>query len=342
MMSEYRNHTHPNLSSDKKVDQNVDDSSFTFVVMADTQFGILTDDRDWDTEIEYSQRAVETINQMSPRPLFCCICGDLVNMTASIYANKEKPMWAQPQQPSSKESYNSKMVWSENECIEIQNRQYTDFKQVWSKLHKDIALVCVCGNHDVGNRPTPESIQFYKNHIGNDYLSFWAKKSFCIVLNSSLFNDPSCSMDEYELQLEWLQNQLQTTSKQQPDHIFVFLHHPLFIYNQDEDPKDLIGINSTPNGVTVLDGYFCLPKVYRTVLLDLFRQYNVKATFAGHFHQNMISNTDYGMEMIITGSLSMVLQSTGNAQYHTEPKTVGYRVVNVTSNQFQHKFLSLY
>ena len=63
-----------------------------------------------------------------PKPKFFIVCGDLVD--------------AMPDQ------------WPE-----IRARQEEDFFKVYSKLDKDIPLVCVCGNHDVGNRPTKETIE---------------------------------------------------------------------------------------------------------------------------------------------------------------------------------------
>ena len=35
----------------------------------------------------------------------------------------------------------------------------------YSRLDKSIPLVCVCGNHDVGNRPTVETIEGYRYDV---------------------------------------------------------------------------------------------------------------------------------------------------------------------------------
>jgi serine/threonine-protein phosphatase CPPED1 len=100
----------------------------------------------WQQEIDYSYSAIEKINSLDPRPLFCCVCGDLVDMTSLIFAGTAKYHMQQQQQKEE--------LWTEEECDQLQEAQYTDFKRVWSLLHPDIALVCLCGNHDVGNRPT--------------------------------------------------------------------------------------------------------------------------------------------------------------------------------------------
>ena len=76
--------TPPNL-------QLLSSASHTFVVAADTQLGMANQNcGNWDSEIAYSQQAVRAINGLHPRPLFCCVCGDLVDMTSSIFAGKTK------------------------------------------------------------------------------------------------------------------------------------------------------------------------------------------------------------------------------------------------------------
>jgi hypothetical protein len=37
--------------------------------------------------------------------------------------------------------------FTKEECDQIQDQQNSDFKSVWSDLHEDIAMVCLCGNH---------------------------------------------------------------------------------------------------------------------------------------------------------------------------------------------------
>lgn len=58
--------------------------NFSFVIGADSQLGYIwpykeRDEKDWKIEMEKSILAVEKINNMSPRPQFLVICGDLVN-----------------------------------------------------------------------------------------------------------------------------------------------------------------------------------------------------------------------------------------------------------------------
>jgi hypothetical protein len=60
---------------EEDVDNDADESSFFFIVCADTQLGMTRDNRDWQEEIAYSRQAVTYMNQMDPAPLFCCVCG---------------------------------------------------------------------------------------------------------------------------------------------------------------------------------------------------------------------------------------------------------------------------
>ncbi len=107
--------------------------SFFFVQAADTQLGMIDTWGDgsgvgskypnivWDREMELCKKTVSLLNAMNPKPVFFIVCGDLVD--------------AFPDQ------------WPE-----IRAKQEQDFFQVFSQLDKNIPLVCVCGNHDVGEQ----------------------------------------------------------------------------------------------------------------------------------------------------------------------------------------------
>ena len=57
------------------------------VVSADAQlFGMTAENISWDAE----ELEVAAIDALQPRPLFCCICGDMVDMTVSIFAGQPK------------------------------------------------------------------------------------------------------------------------------------------------------------------------------------------------------------------------------------------------------------
>ena len=101
-------------------------------------------------------------------------------------------------------------------------------------------------------------------------------------------------------------------------------------------------------GAKFADYYFTVPIEYRKIALDLFKKYDVKACFSGHFHQNVITKTSWGMDMIVSGPLSMVLTSESKSERsldesseEEEAHDVGIRIVDVSDDSFKHKFLSL-
>jgi serine/threonine-protein phosphatase CPPED1 len=305
----------------------------TFVVCADTQLGMLQQSRDMESEMAYCIAAISAINQLGPA--FCCVCGDLVEMQASLYT-PNRPIGGDPNH-----------CWTEEECDAVQTQQDEAFQRIWSQLDPSIALVCLCGNHDVGNRPTKTTIDRFKSNYGDDYLSFWVNGTFNIVLNSSLFSDPTDSADLYQEQLDWLGQRLCYAKQQHAKCIFVFSHHPWFLYNEDETEMTTFSpLLEEWGGQTIPDSYFHIPIHYRKEALDLFRIYQVDAAFSGHFHQNAVSKSSFGMQMIITSSLSVVLESNGNPT--TEPKGQGFRLVTVQhdlegngSSTFSHEFIPL-
>jgi serine/threonine-protein phosphatase CPPED1 len=321
-------------------------ATHSFVVAADTQFGMTNENQSWEVEVQYSRAAVRALNAMEPPPLFCCVCGDLVDMTASIYAGKLKP------QSLDTNNDPTTATWTVEECDRLQDRQNADFQTIWSDLRPEIALVCVCGNHDVGNVPTAATIHKFASQFGNDYLAFWANGTYNIVLNSNLFSNPTAAHDLYAAQLVWLQDRLQYAVQHKSRHIFVFSHHPWFLYSEDEDDDDLTGVSPFGSPQQFIeDSYFHIPKQYRMQVMALFQTYGVSAAFSGHFHQNLVTTASFGMEMIVTGSLSVVLDSTGNPNARQEAKTQGLRIVHVEHDltagggnkpsTFRHRFVGL-
>lgn len=51
--------------------------------------------------------------------------------------------------------------------------QENDLKAALKGTDPSIPLVFVSGNHDLGNTPTPSSVEQYCNSWGDDYFSFW-------------------------------------------------------------------------------------------------------------------------------------------------------------------------
>jgi len=307
--------------------------SHSFVVCADSQVGMTSMNDEWETELQYCRQAVKAVNSLHPRPAFVCVCGDIVDMESSFHRK-------------------SGAKFSQAECDVIQDKQNEDFKRVFSEVHEDIAVLCVCGNHDIGNRPTPASIERFTNAFGDDYLAFWVNGTYNIALNNVLFSDPTGAPENFNSQLIWLEDRLRYAREHDAACIYVFAHHPWFLYHEDEEMEELKGSARYPkewgeSDEKFPDYYFHIPKNYRMMALDLFRKYDVSASFAGHFHRNLVSKTSWGMDMIITAPLSILLESDGNTEFRAgkppEKNGRGIRIVEVKvdkkgKGRFTHRF----
>ena len=120
---------------------------FCFIQASDTQFGLIDswnevplEKQNWEKEIVLTRKAISAANKLSPKPRFFVVCGDLVN--------------AYP--------------WEK-----FNDPQVEDFKKIFKELDPRIPLICVCGNHDIGDSPTQQSLQKYRSNFGDDFYSFW-------------------------------------------------------------------------------------------------------------------------------------------------------------------------
>jgi len=310
-----------------------------FIIAADSQFGILMDgfameNPNWSQEIEISRKCVAQINAMQGevRPLFVCVCGDLVDTESSFsgaIASWKKVMSG----------------WERNLVFE---QQVKDFKRVWAGLHPDIALVCLCGNHDVGNRPTRASINHWTSSFGDDYLSFWVNGTFNLCLNNCLFSNPTGAPDLFEEQVRWMEEKLAYARENDATHIFVYGHFPWFLKHEEESDDFLTSYSAAPAGwgppgSSFADSYFTIPYEQRKIAMAMFKKYDVTACFSGHFHQNVVSKSSWGMPMIVTGPLSMNLSSEiAHELSNGETNGIGMRIVDVGERgKFTHKWTLL-
>ena len=289
---------------------------FTFVIGADTQLGINSRNKEWQTEIEYSKQAVKHINALKPKPAFVTMCGDLVDMEAEMFIGVG--------------DYKTR-----EQCNEVQNQQWDDYNKVWSKINSDIPVLCLCGNHDVGNKPTPESIDRFKSKFGDVYFAFWYKGCYFINLNTNIHNDQRFCPELFEEQNDWLEGRLKY-ARQQPStrRVFLFGHHPWFLFHENEELSELTGRNYFPSndGGFIPDAYFSISRTNRQRVMQMCKKYSVDACFAGHFHQNWIGETTWGMPMITTGAIcNWLLQSTAKDMTVAGNETAagGIRVVTI-------------
>lgn len=251
---------------------------FFFIQLTDTQLGMIRKDESWEEEMELFSRAVEQINRLKPR--FVIHCGDLVN-----------------QLPGG-DAYPA---------------QVAEFQRIAGSIDASTPFLCVPGNHDMGDRPTPATLAAYRQSFGDDWFSFWAGGVCCLVLNSNLYWDPTGAPEEQERQEAWFASALQKARDLRPQHILVFQHHPWFLERPD-DP----------------DQYFTIPRLRRDPALALMRQAGVRAVISGHYHRNAYAS-DGELEMITTGPVGMPLGQ--------DPS--GLRIVKVYEDRIEHAYYGL-
>ncbi|XP_016091850.1 serine/threonine-protein phosphatase CPPED1-like [Sinocyclocheilus grahami] len=195
----------------------------------------------------------------------------------------------------------------------FREEQVKDLKEALRGSDPDIPLVFVSGNHDLGNIPTPESVEQFCRDWGDDYFSFWVGGVLCLVLNSQFFFDSSGCPELMEAHEVWLESQLQKAIHTPSRHVLVFQHIPLFLHKPDEE-----------------DDYFNLQKGIRERLIQRFKQAGVKAVFSGHYHRNAGGCYD-GLDMVVSSAVGCQLGD----DFH------GVRVVIVTEDDIIHRYHSL-
>ncbi|CAG2105594.1 unnamed protein product [Medioppia subpectinata] len=258
---------------------------FVFIQSADTQLGMIDSyfknpNPGWDKEIRLTEEAVRAANTMIPKPRFFIVCGDLVN--------------AMPGEADKRP-------------------QIADFKKSFRDLDNSIPLVCVCGNHDVGDTPTPQSIEEYRKDFGDDYFSFVCGGVLFVVLNSQYFKDISLVEDFARKQNEWFDKVLEEYKNCNYKHIVVFQHIPWFLKEAEED-----------------DDYFNVEKELRLKMLDKMYASGVRYIFTGHYHRNA-GGFYKDLELVVTSAIG--------AQLGTDKS--GLRVVKVYENSIKHKYYSV-
>jgi len=257
--------------------------NFTFIQAADTQFGMqesYVEKKEvvgWQQEINWSRTLVDHVNNMQPRPRFMVICGDLLDA------------WPQTQ-------------------ADVRTQQEKDFKTVFNQLQ--IPCVCVCGNHDIGNQPTVESVSKYKSSFGDDFFSFWCGGVYFLVINSQYYEDSS-KVPELALEQDlWLEQQLKKIRKRKPKHAVVFQHIPLFLKDPHEEKE-----------------YFNFAKELRFKLLDKFYNAGIRHVFSGHYHRNA-GGMYKDMQVVVTSAVGAQLGS----------DLSGFRVVRVSEKTIDHEY----
>lgn len=233
----------------------------------------------WAKEIELTRRTIAAANRMQPPPKFLVICGDLVD---AMPGDPDRPL------------------------------QVTDLKKVLQGLDNTIPLVCVCGNHDVGDKPTVEGVAQYVKDFGPDHFSFVVSGVLMIVLNSQYYEERSQVEGLFQEQEKWLDDLL-SSSKGKYRHIVVFQHIPWFLQKADEE-KD----------------YFNIEIKERSRMLNKLYDNGVRYVFCGHYHRNA-GGTYKDLELVVTSAVGAQLGDDKS----------GFRVVKVYPDQIKHEYFAI-
>ena len=195
--------------------------------------------------------------------------------------------------------------------LKLRDAQIKDLKDTLSELDPRIKLICVCGNHDIGDIPTVQSIKMYNNEFGDDYFSFWSNGCKFIVLNSQMYFNSTRIEELKKEQDSWLNLELHSDTADHK-HLVIFQHIPLFIEKSDE-----------PDHI-----YFNIPYTERKGLIERFKKAGVHKIFCGHYHKNA-GGFDDELECVVTTAIG--------AQLGTDRH--GYRLVEVSENDIKHEFI---
>ena len=189
------------------------------------------------------------------------------------------------------------------------DQSFADFTRIKDRL--TVPVYCAPGNHDVGQEPTPESLERYRSVIGPDYYSFEYQGYTFAVVNTQLWK--VSVPGESERHDAWLVDILeQAAGKNSP--VFVVGHYPLFLSTPDE-----------------ADEYMNLPVAKRNELLQLFERTGVVAVLGGHAHRLMVNEYN---------GIQMVNGETTSKNFDKRP--MGFRLWNVSeAGEAAHSFVPL-
>lgn len=259
---------------------------FFFLLGSDPQLGMIErgleykEDPKWDKDLVLLKEVIAAANQMTPRPKFFIVCGDLVDAF---------PGW------------------------ENRQEQTQDLKSAFADLNKKIPLVCVCGNHDIGDQPTPETVDEFRRTYGDDYFSFTVSGVLMIVINSQYYESREFVEEIAQRQEDWIDSLL-VESKGKYKHILVFQHIPWFQHDPEE-PKNWNGN---------------IRYKERMRMLNKFHDAGIRWIFCGHYHRNA-GGRFKELELVITSAIG--------AQCGKDKS--GARIVKVFESKIEHKYYAM-
>lgn len=192
--------------------------------------------------------------------------------------------------------------------------QVEELLRITGSLDSDIPMLWVPGNHDIADDtvvPSSASVSAYREVFGADFYGFDHGDVRFVVLNTVVIDHPENMMDELAEQMTFLEDEFSRADGRA--HTILLGHHPLFLEHPDEE-----------------DNYWNLPMEQRGPILQLIRNHDVTAAFAGHWHRNSLA-FDGDFEMVTTGPVGYPLGS--------DPS--GIRIVDVGPERVLHEYVPL-
>jgi len=291
--------------------------AYEFVLLGDAQIGM----GEQQEEEEFSRRAVEFINNRRQTIKFVVICGDL--------------------------THNLEDIWAKGDVEGGRKKRLDElksFKKIYCKIDKSIPLVCVCGNHDVGNKPTKDTIQLYTTEFGDDYFVFWSGGVKFLTLNSQIVQGLETSNELSIAHEKWFDTEVQTEHKNEPVHLVPICHIPPFCWDASEKHTN-----------------FNWPKGKREMWLEKMVNAGVKKVYSSHYHRRA-GGKYKGLEVVVTGAIgthivtkevpekyqgskldeyNFKLSYEGFERTETNEDTSGLQVVTVTKEGLSEKWLTI-
>ncbi|KAF6214028.1 hypothetical protein GE061_011757 [Apolygus lucorum] len=205
------------IADPAKIQRRLSDANiypFTFVVGADTQFGLIaktkkTDLNNWDADRTLFSKCIDKINTLQPKPKFFVILGDMCDSP-----------------PTGSNEY------------AMRRNQERDFFTTLDTLDDDIYFVAVSGEHDLGDDPTHSSMNRYRLSFGQEFFDFSVAGVRFLVLTSQYYKSNTHVASFAEDQERWLDEKLKEGNSG-PHGPIVFMHVPPFVKELGEpDTKD--------------------------------------------------------------------------------------------------------
>ena len=190
--------------------------------------------------------------------------------------------------------------------------QLNEFQKIINDFNVDNKIYLVPGNHDVcipakDDKISEYSLNLYRERFGPDYYKVEHDNLKLIFLNSSIFRNHKNFLKDYNNQL----NLLKDAVNDYDEDLFIFMHHPLYAEDVNED-------KNTWN----------IDKETRLEIIDILSNHNKSVNiFSGHMHQNKINNYK-NIKNIVVSSIGVPL---GN-----DPS--GYYKVNYENKKLNYTF----